>query len=49
MSQSGFLKIGASAVKRRVLIAHNPHFSQKVRSPTPEALQNLGFDWVIAL
>jgi len=26
-----------------------PHFSQKVRSPTPEALQNLGFDWVIAL
>jgi hypothetical protein len=26
-----------------------PHFSQKVRLLTPEALQNLGFDKVIAL
>jgi hypothetical protein len=28
---------------------HHPHFSQKVRSRTPEALQNLGFDGLLAL
>jgi hypothetical protein len=27
----------------------NPHFSQKVRPPSSEALQNLGFDGLIAL
>jgi hypothetical protein len=26
-----------------------PHFSQKVRSSTPEALQSMGFNRVIAL
>jgi len=29
--------------------ALDPHFSHKVRSRTPEALQNLGFDGLLAL